>query len=76
MGLERCIEITWEILMLFTLYNVLGHLFLKPGHEHCFQDVGTGCIQSVFGRCGSCWCELFLSSTPPLCGLSLRTGDS
>lgn len=62
--------------MLFTLYNVFANLFLKPGYVHGFQDVDTECIQSVFGKYGNCWCELFLSSAALLCGLSLRTGDS
>lgn len=50
LSLERCIEIMWEKLMLFTLYNVLANLFLKPGHVHWFQDVDTECIQRVLWK--------------------------
>lgn len=34
LGLERCIEIMWEKLMLFTLYNVFTNLFLKLDHVY------------------------------------------
>lgn len=50
LGLERCIEITWEKLVLLTLYNVFANLFLKPAHVHWFQDLDTECVQSVFGK--------------------------
>lgn len=30
MDLERCVEVMWEKLVLFTLYDIFANLFLKP----------------------------------------------